>query len=144
MIILSDENGIKKEIQVMDKENNYNIFSIGLVMLLYIIMIFTLFNITSLRHIYNYLIAFIFLALKMLASIKIIGFGRYYMKRIDMGFYVGIITFTVLYTIAVLLTWFFIQVVSMVSFIIINLLVVFVYFAAAYSTFTFAVKQSRK
>lgn len=141
MILLSEEN---KEIQIRHKDNDYNIVSIGLTMFLYLIMFFALFNITSLRHIYNYVIAFIFLLFNMFASIRVMGCGKYFMKRIDVGFYVGMITFTVLYTIAVLLTWFFIGILNMSTFIIINLLIVFAYLTVSYSTFAFATKQSRK
>lgn len=141
---MNNQDRMKKEIQVIGEDNNYSLAGIGLVLLFYLIMIFSLFHITSLRHIYNYVIAFLFLVLNMAASIRVIGFGKYFMKRIQMGFYVGMITFTVLYTIANIATWLLIQVTSMGTYAIINFLVVFLYLAAAYSTFSFGVKQSMK
>ncbi|MDO5516788.1 MAG: hypothetical protein Q4F66_04485 [Clostridium sp.] len=141
---MSDESGMKKEIQIIDEDNNYSLAGIGLVLFFYLIMIFALFHITSLIHIYNYAIAFLFLLLNMASSIRVIGFGKYFRKRIHIGFYVGIITFTVLYTIANFAAWILIPITSMGTYSIINFLIVFLYLAAAYSTFSFGVKQSRK
>ena len=139
MIFLNDEIIIKKE-----KKNEYSVIRIGLVLLFYLIMMITLFKITSLRHIYNYFIALIFLAINMISSIYVIGFTKRFLMKIHVVFYVGLITFTVIYTIANITTWLFIQYTGILSYIIINLIIVFLYLTAYCAIYSFAVKNRRE
>lgn len=139
MIFLNDEIVVNKK-----KKREYSRIRIGLVLFFYLIMMIALFKITSLRHIYNYFTSFLFLIINMISSIYVIGFQNRFLMKIHLIFYIGLITFTTMYTLAMVITWVFIQSVGIISYTIFNLIIVFLYLAACYIVYSFGVKNFRK
>lgn len=139
MIFLNDEIVVNKK-----KKREYSRIRIGLVLFFYLIMMIALFKITSLRHIYNYFTSFLFLIINMISSIYVIGFQNRFLMKINVVFYIGLITFTTMYTFAIIITWLFIQSVGILSYTIFNFIIVFLYLTACYIVYSFGVKNFRK
>lgn len=142
-IELNDDNRNEMELTEV-QEKSYSIIAIAMVVFFYIIMITGLFQIVSLRNIFNYGIGFLFLIINMISALAVIGFGPYYLRKLQLGYYVGLIVYTVLYLFAYLATWLFIKTSTIGSYFIINMIFTFLYLAASASTFSFGVKRSKR
>ncbi|WP_294403583.1 hypothetical protein [uncultured Clostridium sp.] len=139
-----DDDDNKNEIELAEVyQKSYSITAIALVVFFYMIMIIGLFQLVSLRNIFNYGTAFFFLIINMVSALAVIGFGPYYLRKLQLGYYIGLIVYTVLYAFAYLATWFFIRVTTMGGYLIINMIITFLYLAATAATFSFGARHRR-
>lgn len=142
-IELEDDN--KNEIELAEVDNkNYSVAAIALVVFFYMIMITGLFQLVSLRNIFNYGTGFFFLVINMISALAVIGFGPYYLRKLQLGYYIGLIVYTVIYAFAYLATCFFIRTTTMGGYLIINMILTFLYLAASAATFSFGARHSRR